>query len=170
MRRPVGACRCSLLPALPVPGSQQHDHQRASTQDQDRTQDSFSISHIIQNCRSTCVLRHPPPVQKMLLFVLSWGGTRLSANGEGPARRRCGQPRPYVCTDLQKTVSVDRCQTSPISSRYLCRASFQSGRGVNPACSSLFLSSRLLKGRAALLRPYSSVVTGRIPVFRPAWR
>ena len=47
-----------------------------------------------------------------------------------------------------------------ISFKYLSKASCHVGRGAKPICISLLLSKRLLKGRAALLRPYSAVVTG----------
>ena len=57
---------------------------------------------------------------------------------------------------------------SPISLRYRPNASRQSGRGVKPLLLSLDLSSRLLKGRLALFRPYSSVVTGMTLVVFPA--
>ena len=53
------------------------------------------------------------------------------------------------------------------SFRYLLTASCQVGRGVKPFSTSLDLSRRLLKGLAALLRPYSSVVTGMTLVVRP---
>lgn len=56
----------------------------------------------------------------------------------------------------------------PISFRYRLRASCQVGRGVKPFSTSLDLSRRLLKGRTALERPYSAVVTGRTVVVSPA--
>ena len=44
--------------------------------------------------------------------------------------------------------------------RYRASASCHVGSGLNPFATSLLLSSLLLKGLAALLRPYSAVVTG----------
>ena len=46
--------------------------------------------------------------------------------------------------------------------------SCQVGSGVKPVSTSLLLSKRLLNGRAALLRPYFAVVTGRTSVLHLA--
>jgi len=59
---------------------------------------------------------------------------------------------------------------NPASTRYLRTASFQSGSGSKPIRTSLLLSSLEFFGRAALLRPYSSVVTGITFVSKPYWR
>ena len=53
------------------------------------------------------------------------------------------------------------------SFRYRRTASCHFGRGVNPASASLDLSSLEFSGRAALLSPYSAVVTGITSVSRP---
>lgn len=60
-------------------------------------------------------------------------------------------------------ISSYRCA----SFKYRLTASCQVGSGWKPVSTSLLLSSRLLNGRAALLRPYSTVVTGVTFVFKP---
>ena len=58
----------------------------------------------------------------------------------------------------------DNCQNQTNSAKYLFSASCQVGRGLNPFSTNFDLSKRELKGRAALDKPYSFVVTG-ITVF-----
>ena len=60
----------------------------------------------------------------------------------------------------KRTYRSSYCSCIFSNSRYRARASCQWGRGVKPFFASLLLSRRLLKGRAALLRPYSAVLTG----------
>ena len=83
---------------------------------------------------------------------------------------------PVVAEDLRlndddsgnfRIVEGEITHYSCASFRYLLTASCQVGRGVKPFSTSLDLSRRLLKGRAALLRPYSAVVTGITLVVRP---
>mgnify|MGYP004466861055 CR=1 FL=1 len=66
-----------------------------------------------------------------------------------------------------RTVEGEVSHYSRASFRYRLTASCQVGKGVKPFSTNLDLSNRLLKGRAALLRPYSAVVTGITLVVRP---
>ena len=66
--------------------------------------------------------------------------------------------KPLYSADI--LFNLDLCHQYSISLRYLASASCQAGSSLNPFSTSLLLSNLLLKGRAALERPYSAVVTG----------
>ena len=111
-------------------------------------------------------------VRKRIMVVVKI--SRNSFRKKAEVRKASAQAR---AAERQEAVGkAPQCRPSfsngtyhcPISFRYRLRASCQVGRGVKPFSTSLDLSRRLLKGRTALERPYSAVVTGRTVVVSPA--